>query len=49
MSVSHFLLFLFQKNPVKMWKGPVKQLAMLRSLPRSKRVEGTRTRVNGQV
>lgn len=45
----HFLLFLFQKNPVKMWKGPMKQLVMLRNLPRSKTVQGTRTRINGQV
>lgn len=45
----HFLLLLFQKNPLKMWKGPMKQPVMLKSLLRSKRVEGTRTRVNGQV
>ena len=44
-----FLLLLFQKNQLKMWKGPMKQPVMLKSLPRSKRVEGTRTRVNGQV
>lgn len=44
-----FLLLFLQKNPLKMWKGPMKQPVMLKSLPRSKRVEGTRTRVNGQV
>lgn len=44
-----FLLLVSQKKPLKMWKGPMKQPLMLKSLPRSKRAEETRTRVNGQV
>lgn len=44
-----FLLLVFQTKPLKMQKDPMKQLLMLKSLPRSKRVQGTRTRANGQV
>lgn len=44
-----YFVFLFQRKPLKMLKGPVKQLLTQRSWLKTKRVEARRTRASGQV